>query len=66
MSDFVNDFWSWYIIVPVVLGLIFWRHPLVIANTTSTTKQSGEAETMGHVWDERPRRSTTIRCPGGG
>ncbi len=49
MSDFVNEFWSWYIIVPVVLGLIFCVI-LVIANTTS--KQSGEAETMGHTWDE--------------
>ena len=49
MSDFVSDFWSWYIIVPVVLGLVYCVVMLIV-NTTK--KDAGEAETMGHVWDE--------------
>lgn len=49
MSDFVSEFWSWFIIVPTVLGLVFCV-VLMVANTT--TPKSGEAETMGHVWDE--------------
>ena len=49
MSDFVSDFWSWYISVPVVLGLVYCVVMLVV-NTTK--KDAGEAETMGHVWDE--------------
>ena len=49
MSDFVNEFWSWFIIIPTVLGLVFCV-VLMVANTTAP--KSGEAETMGHVWDE--------------
>lgn len=49
MSDFVSEFWSWFIIIPTVLGLIFCV-VLVVANITAP--KSGEAETMGHVWDE--------------
>ncbi len=49
MSDFVSDFWSWYIIIPTVLGLVFcW----VLAFSNVTTRKSGKEETMGHIWDE--------------
>ncbi len=49
MPDFVHPFWSWYIIIPVVLGLVFCV-VLVYLNTTS--KPPGETETTDHVWDE--------------
>ena len=49
MADFISDFWSWYIIVPVVLGLLYCVF-LIVVNTTAP--KSGEAETMGHTWDE--------------
>lgn len=48
MADFTSSFWSWFIIVPTVLGIAgcFW---LIIANTE---RGKGEtSETMGHVWD---------------
>lgn len=47
---FVSEFWSWFIIVPTILGilgcfgLIFWLGG-------STTTKDGNAETMGHTWD---------------
>lgn len=50
MADFVNQFWSWFIIVPTLLGLLglIW---LCIGNTEKPSGE-GEADTMGHVWDE--------------
>ena len=51
MSDFVNEFWNWYVILGVLAsilacGIILWiqsiHHP-VHEKTTDTT---------GHVWDE--------------
>ncbi len=49
MSDFVSEFWSWYIIIPTVLSLVFCV-VLIISNIT--TPKSGEVETMDHTWDE--------------
>lgn len=51
MPDFTNQFWSWYIAVPVVLGLIFCVL-LIRANTIARPKdEDGDAEPVGHVWD---------------
>ncbi len=50
MADFVSNFWSWFIVVPVVLGIIFmfwiniWQ--------SKDDREQGKTETMGHVWDE--------------
>lgn len=50
MADFVSEFWSWFIIIPTVIGILV-LFPLVYYNRGKP--QSGEeAETMGHSWDE--------------
>lgn len=51
MFDFTSDFWSWFIIVPVVGGLI----GLTMLNIWMSEKprpKGEEAKPMGHVWDE--------------
>lgn len=50
MADFVSEFWSWFIIVPTVGGIvaIFW---LILWMSGTTTKPGEEVKTMGHVWD---------------
>ena len=47
MSDFVSPFWSWFIIIPTVVGLI-WCLVLLLGNA----EKSGEGTAMAHVWDE--------------
>lgn len=50
MADFVNEFWHWFITIPVVGGLLYcWVLTYV---NTSAPKKDGQVETMGHVWDE--------------
>jgi cytochrome c oxidase cbb3-type subunit III len=49
VADFVSEFWSWFIIIPTVIGILV-LFPLVYFNRGQ--KQSGEADKMGHVWDE--------------
>lgn len=51
MADFVSSFWSWYITVPVVIGIIamFW---LVSWMSEKRSDTSAPAEPMGHKWDE--------------
>ena len=52
MADFTSAFWDWYIIVPVVLGIV-WLFVLISRVGRGDTPQPGEqVETMGHVWDE--------------
>jgi len=50
MVDFIGQYWTWFIIIPTVLGLIglIW---LCVANTEAA-KTGDQADTMGHVWDE--------------
>jgi cytochrome c oxidase cbb3-type subunit 3 len=50
MSDFVSEFWSWFIIVPTVLGLLYCVILLHRSNSATDQKQ-GDVKTMGHVWD---------------
>lgn len=49
-AEIMSSFWSWFIIIPVVLGLIgcAW---LVLGNLGSKEQESSTPETMGHVWD---------------
>jgi len=48
MADFTNQFWSWFIVIPVVLGLIgcLW---LILGNNKGDAVTD---ETTDHVWDE--------------
>ena len=50
MADFVSEFWSWFIAVSVILGLVYC---VVLLRGNSASEQlDGKAQTMGHVWDE--------------
>lgn len=50
MSDFTSDFWSWYVGVMTVVGIIACA---VLLWTMSSRRVPGQkVETMGHVWDE--------------
>jgi len=49
VADFVSEFWSWFIIIPTVIGILA-LFPLVYFNRGQ--KQSGEPDKMGHSWDE--------------
>ena len=51
MSDFTSEFWSWFIIIPSVLGLLYCVILLMRTNTVKEQKD-GKVETMGHIWDE--------------
>jgi cytochrome c oxidase cbb3-type subunit III len=53
MSDFTSGFWSWFIILIVVVSfaLIFWLISWTAKGKSSKTAD-GDVETMGHVWDE--------------
>ena len=51
MSDFVNEFWNWYVILIVLLsivacGIFLWTQSLYHQGNEQTT------DTTGHVWDE--------------
>ena len=51
MSDFVNEFWNWYVILIVLVsiiacGVFLWSQGIHHPSTGETT------ETTGHVWDE--------------
>ena len=50
MADFTSEFWSWFIIVLVVLSFI---GIILLLRWMSVKEPSGDKpQTMGHVWDE--------------
>lgn len=49
MSDFVSDFWHWFIIIPTVIGILA-LFPLIYMNRGS--ESAGESDKTGHVWDD--------------
>ncbi len=51
MADFTSGFWSWYIIVGVVGGIVamFWLNRWM---SGSTVKEGEKVKPVGHVWDE--------------
>jgi len=51
MADFTSGFWSWYIGIITVGGLV-WLIYLLQINSKGKLPSSGEAEATGHVWDE--------------
>ena len=51
MHDFVSEFWSWFIIIPTVLGIIG-CFVLLVKLSGGRIDPDKKAETMGHVWDE--------------
>jgi cytochrome c oxidase cbb3-type subunit 3 len=54
MADFIHPFWSWWVSIPTVLGLI-WCAWLAYTNARGVTDDEGEA--AEHVWDEDIREN---------
>jgi len=54
MADFTHPFWSWWVIIPTVLGLL-WCAWLAYSNARATT--GGEGGETEHVWDEDIREN---------
>jgi cytochrome c oxidase cbb3-type subunit 3 len=50
MADFTSGFWSWFIIIPTIAGLI---GLVFLIQWMSSRKGAGES--TGHVWDENLR-----------
>ncbi|GHD71925.1 cytochrome-c oxidase, cbb3-type subunit III [Vogesella fluminis] len=51
MSDFVSDFWSVYITVIVIVGIVGLTY-LLLSQSKTTVQKGEEVKTMGHVWDD--------------
>ncbi|MDC7705689.1 cytochrome-c oxidase, cbb3-type subunit III [Vogesella indigofera] len=51
MSDFVSDFWSIYITVIVIVGIVGLTY-LLFSQSKTTVQKGEEVKTMGHVWDD--------------
>ena len=51
MHDFVSEFWSWYIIIPTILGIVG-CFVLLVKLSGGRIDPDKKVETMGHVWDE--------------
>ena len=49
MSDFVNEFWNWYVILLTLISIIACS---VVLWSQNITPVSGKTATTGHVWDE--------------
>lgn len=50
MADFTHSFWSWYIAVPTILGML-WCFYLTFDNARKIEPEE-EGKTTEHVWDE--------------
>jgi cytochrome c oxidase cbb3-type subunit 3 len=51
MADFTSSFWSWFITVVVIVGIL----AMFVLNRWMSEpgrKDGGKVKTMGHVWDE--------------
>ncbi|MFC5300506.1 cytochrome-c oxidase, cbb3-type subunit III [Azospira restricta] len=48
MSDFVNEFWNWFVILTVLVGIVGCWVLLFVQNKAPITM----GKTTGHVWDE--------------
>ncbi len=49
MSDFVNQFWNWYVILLVLISILACG---VLLWTQKIPPTTGKVDTTGHVWDE--------------
>ena len=49
MNDFVNQFWNWYVILLVLLGILACG---VLLWSQDAAPASSKVDTTGHVWDE--------------
>jgi cytochrome c oxidase cbb3-type subunit 3 len=51
MADFTHPFWSWWVIIPTVLGLL-WCVYLAYTNAGAVEADGEDGESAEHVWDE--------------
>jgi cytochrome c oxidase cbb3-type subunit 3 len=59
MADFVHPFWSWWVAIPTMLGLL-WCAWLAYSNAQAVKSdegEDGEGELAEHVWDEDIREN---------
>ncbi len=56
MADFTHPFWSWWVIIPTVLGLL-WCAWLAYSNASAVATEGEEGESAEHVWDEDIREN---------
>ena len=53
MADFIHSFWSWFVAVPTIAGLVYC---IIILQSNHSLQNEETAdqdvETTGHVWDE--------------
>ncbi len=59
MSDFVSDFWHWFIVL-LTLGGIFWLIYLLRVNSKVKLEKGQSAKTTGHVWDDIEELNTPL------
>lgn len=52
MSDFTSDFWSWFISIVSIAGILACAWLVQWASGGEKPSQDEHAETSGHVWDE--------------
>ncbi|HMM74013.1 MAG TPA: cbb3-type cytochrome c oxidase N-terminal domain-containing protein, partial [Rhodocyclaceae bacterium] len=52
MSDFVSGFWSVYVALITLVSVVGCGVFLWVQSKAKGTAAAGQAETMGHVWDE--------------
>lgn len=50
MADFTSEFWSWFIIIPTVVGII--SLVILLVWMTDSSLSDKNAKPTGHVWDE--------------
>ena len=50
MADFNSEFWSWFISIIVIAGIV-WLLVMLRMNSTGKLPAGGKAEVTGHVWD---------------
>ena len=57
MADFTHPFWSWWVTIPTVLGLL-WCAWLAYSNSRAVAlDEQEEGESTEHVWDEDIREN---------
>lgn len=59
MSDFTSDFWNWFIAGVTIVSFIWLIYLLISQSKVKGPKGGGQAEDMGHVWDEDLRELNT-------
>ncbi len=53
MADFTSNFWPWFIALTTIVSIIaLFVFVLKLSHRKKNTDNTGQVETMGHVWDD--------------